>query len=579
MHRFAFLLPLLLVAASQDDRDQDHSRLLPLESRNQWTYEVSGGGTARMKVLRKKKYKGETYWIVQLQMKGSKETKHLRSDASGIKQHFYQLQSGSEILRIPTEDPVYEMVFPPTEGRTWELRLRDRDNNDVRRIHRILAEKKIEVPAGAFSCLGVELKILTNGKTTETTTTWYAIDVGIVEIVRRAFDDSGKQLRETALRLKSHKVKMPKPRAAEKPPDPEELKAETRSRLQAILDMAVEEEDHETAQLIANLMIGTLGADEAWARIERDAIEQIRQGTRSPSVSSGLKKAISAAEKALGKPYRLLGQSAKEIETELKGFLFGHLSDHVGALKAYNEFRRRARLDPVTWDWEISRGALYHSRYLANTGYANAREAMDLHKEDKKSPYYTPEGARAGMGGVVASGMLTRSISEWMASFYHRVLLLRPALRRIGTGMWSEGIDLTTPSVIDVSSGTEGSTGSEPVAFPADRTTGIGTRFTQYGELPKPVPGTDEKGLGYPVTLTFFHGTPREVEAVLRQGEKEVSCFVSTADRPTNPKAPSPTTICLMPKKPLAARKKYTVRIRCTIAGKAFSKEWSFTTR
>ncbi|HLG43128.1 MAG TPA: hypothetical protein VI643_07165, partial [Planctomycetota bacterium] len=121
--------------------------------------------------------------------------------------------------------------------------------------------------------------------------------------------------------------------------------------------------------------------------------------------------------------------------------------------------------------------------------------------------------------------------------------------------------------------------GPEPVAYPGPGQKEVEPKFTRMGELPRPMPGEDEKNFGNPITLTFFQGAPSKVNAKLFTAGVEVDCFVSSADKPSNPKAPYPNTICLMPKAALQSKKIYTVKISCELGGKAFAKDWTFTTK
>jgi uncharacterized protein YkwD len=561
-----FALASLFLAWVQDGSEPQ--RLLPLEARNEWTFDSKEAGPATIKVLRKKSYKSDAYWIVEFKTRTFKETRHLKVDAGGIKQHFLEISTPERVLQIPADDPVYEMVFPPERDRSWELRLMD-GKVLVRRIHRILEPARIEVPAGTFQCVGVELSITRDDKPSERAVTWFASDVGYVKLVREKLGPDGKAVESISFDLRSHKVKPPAGPQAEGPPDPVELEAETRKVLRRILEEAASHQDPETHQLAASFLTTALG--EETRPIDKDAT-----GTDAPAE---VRRALQAAEQALAKPYQALAAANKDVDSAVRGMFLARISQHVAAVKRLNFHRRAAGLAPVAWDWSISRGAMLHARYLAHTGYANAREAMDLHAEDPKSPYYTPEGAKAGPASVVAAWELDKSVDEWMVTFYHRVLMLKPHLKRIGTGMWTEGIDLATPSVIDTSSGVDGSPQSEPVAYPGPGQKEVEPRFTKMGELPRPMPGQDEKAFGNPVTLTFYGSTPSKVSARLLLGDREVDCFLSSADRPSNPAAPYPNTICLMPKAALRSRATYTVRISCEASGQVFSKEWAFTTR
>lgn len=567
----------LLAFASFQESPQDPVRLLPLAPRNRWTYEVQGGDEGEMRVLRRRKYSGKVYWVVEFKTGAFTETRHLRVDESGIQQRFYSIRTRSAVTRVPADDPVYELVFPPDPGRSWELRLTD-GRSTYRKVYRILARRKIDTPAGTFRSVGVELTGYRDDVKIEQTVTWYAGDVGIVQIEKRTFDAEGRTREETVYRLKGYRVKVPEGDSGKPPPDPGALADRTRSVLATLAHSAVQAEDPESIHVLVSLYRAVGGEDTELSREEEKARGWI--GSREPrSMAKALEKQIRSAGSGLSEAYRLLHRHSRDPTDALRGMLFETLAHHILALKKYNRIRIGAGLEPVLWDWELSRGAMLHARYLAATGMARARRAMDLHSEDPGSPYYSKAGARAGLGGMVASGPVDEVIDALMATFYHRVQMLKPNLRRIGTGMWTSGIDLAKPSVIDVSAGVQGPSGSKPIPYPPPGSTGVDVAFARCGELPKPVPGRDETKLGYPVTLTFPNGIPKNVEARLLKGAEEVECLMSCADKPTNPEVPCPGTICLLPAAPLQPRSKYTVKIACTLNGEPFALEWSFRTR
>ena len=169
-----------------------------------------------------------------------------------------------------------------------------------------------------------------------------------------------------------------------------------------------------------------------------------------------------------------------------------------------------------------------------------------------------------------------------MDTFYHRIPMLSPALRTIGTGMWEEGVDLTNPSLLDIVSGRkplkEGD--SETTIWPPDGKRGVQVMFNPSGELPKPVTGVDERKIGYPITLSFYSWAKiTNVQARLLLSGNEVPCHISTPKKPSNPAAGFDMTICLMAKRFMKPQSKYQVSITCDVNGKPFRKEWSFTTK
>jgi uncharacterized protein YkwD len=100
-------------------------------------------------------------------------------------------------------------------------------------------------------------------------------------------------------------------------------------------------------------------------------------------------------------------------------------------------------------------------------------------------------------------------------------------------------------------------------------------------ETPDPLPQTEDKMAGYPVTLTFAPRTlVRNVRADLTDDKKSVSIWLSSPEKPANPRHPGEqaNTICLLPKNPLELGRTYSVAVFAMVDGKDWSHSWSFTT-
>ena len=58
-----------------------------------------------------------------------------------------------------------------------------------------------------------------------------------------------------------------------------------------------------------------------------------------------------------------------------------------------------------------------------------------MHSEDPRLPGVTPGGKRAGKASVIAACNNPRAaLDSWLDTFYHRIPLLAPELRRVGYG-------------------------------------------------------------------------------------------------------------------------------------------------
>lgn len=166
-----------------------------------------------------------------------------------------------------------------------------------------------------------------------------------------------------------------------------------------------------------------------------------------------------------------------------------------------------------------------------------------------------PHGAILGEGG-------------WINTLYHRIPFVSYGAKGYGFGA------STKASTIDFSSG-----GAKPAAgalatWPVDGDTAIWTTFRCASEVPNPLPG--QTFAGYPISLTAsgalaitehtVEGDAGALDHVLLMKGKDSTGLIP-ADQ-----------VYLIPKAPLKASTKYTVKIAGTSGGAAFSKTWVFTT-
>jgi uncharacterized protein YkwD len=241
---------------------------------------------------------------------------------------------------------------------------------------------------------------------------------------------------------------------------------------------------------------------------------------------------------------------------------------------ALNAYRLRAGLEVARLSPALSKGCDLHALYLAK----NEFRGLSGHDEDPKGTGYTEEGARAGKRSVISPFNPHESpvdaLDSLMATLYHRVSLLQPGLSEVGVG-WAYRKDGLGYLVVDVGS-LEARVDPKvyPIVYPVDgqrevpREFGLGSR-----ETPNPVP---EEGAapGYPVTVQLPERRPADPELRLYQGGQEVSCWLSTPERPARKDWPQAGVACLIPKEKLKAEATYTVRFQ----DRALRKEWSFTT-
>jgi hypothetical protein len=221
----------------------------------------------------------------------------------------------------------------------------------------------------------------------------------------------------------------------------------------------------------------------------------------------------------------------------------------------------------------LSAGARAHAHYLGKHP-AQLAAWPDAHEEWPDKEGFSVAGSAAGLHSVITPDARTPelAISNWMATFYHRLPLLSPGLKGIGWGSES-GI-----SVLDSGSLVEPWMKDDRfVVWPHDGMRNVPLRFRR--ELPHPVPGENQNRWGYPITL---QGTLRNTTFTMKlydgkpTPENLVPCHLSTPWEPTNPELAPDGAACLIPKAALKPGATYTVEVKGLPGGRSL--RWSFRT-
>ena len=260
----------------------------------------------------------------------------------------------------------------------------------------------------------------------------------------------------------------------------------------------------------------------------------------------------------------------------------GFVADEIAALKYMNKLRKQAfegRLRDVPelkLERELCDGVQKHAAYLA-LNPEQAQAWPDAHEEYRDKEGYTPEGHWGGTHADIgpAGEKPEDAIDGWMGTFYHRIPMLVPELRRIGWGQ--AGVF----AAIDIQSFVVPSETEWTVVWPPDGAKDVAIDFARGGkELPNPVIEDPDQKFGYPVTLQIGNTKPDapspQINMKLLDGKNEVPCWYSTPDRPTNPDMALKNSWCLIPKGKLKANTTYTVMAEWYLTGNKIS--WTFKT-
>ncbi len=232
-------------------------------------------------------------------------------------------------------------------------------------------------------------------------------------------------------------------------------------------------------------------------------------------------------------------------------------------------------IEPLEIEPELSAGALAHAQYLAKHR-AQLAKWPDAHEEYPDREGFSAAGAWAGQHSVIAPGSRTSkdAIDGWMGTFYHRLPLLNPCLLRIGWGMHDD------IAVLDATSVSNPSLQRGWVPWPPPNMRSVPVAFQP--ELPNPVPGANQAGFGYPVTLQHF-GWSSEATATMTlhhggsPSAPQVDCWAITPATPINPELVPPGAYCLIPKAPLKRASRYTVVAQLSTGDEPWV--WTFSTR
>jgi len=253
----------------------------------------------------------------------------------------------------------------------------------------------------------------------------------------------------------------------------------------------------------------------------------------------------------------------------------------ANVLAILNRVRIASGLKPVALDETLSRACAGHAQYLV----AHITPDQDPHGENPALSGFTKEGNQCGENSVIISAVPPdEGVNYFLATFFHRIPLLDPGLRRIGFG-FARGGSWGYATVIDIFSAVE-QTGTEFVIFPGIDQTNVPLTFGLFrkgvtvNEYPDPLPDDKDKIAGYPVTITFTRSQQiTSVKATMTNERGDsIECWIYTPEHPAVDKDYQQNSIVLLAKDQLQKASRYTVTIEALVNEKKFSKSWSFTT-
>lgn len=256
------------------------------------------------------------------------------------------------------------------------------------------------------------------------------------------------------------------------------------------------------------------------------------------------------------------------------------------AIAQANSYRSLVGAIPLLPHSTIATAAQNHADYYMANHADSTAWTYGPHGEVENKPKYT--GRRAsdrvkaagfawGGGAEVMhfTGDPVASVDGWIATVFHRLIILDPNAHYTGYGVGSNG--QTAVDVMDfgggpTASGVWSSATPYPLAYPANGQTNVPPSW--YGaESPDPLPPGAQRPVGYPVTLQGVGGTLQVTQAELR-----------LTDGTVVPVHPNPAgcanggCYALIAVAPLNPNTTYVVAASGTVATVPFAQEWRFTT-
>ena len=254
----------------------------------------------------------------------------------------------------------------------------------------------------------------------------------------------------------------------------------------------------------------------------------------------------------------------------------------IAALDRTNWYRKNVGVQLVDMDPAINLAAQSHANYYEKhvAAYNSGQIPGGAHAESSAfADGFTGEdfGDRMAAAGYMGSpgfevmafiGNPVSAVDGWVETVYHRIPYVTPEMIDAGYGGSSKA------DVMNFGRG--GANGQHVVVYPWDGQTGLKRSWDGY-ESPQPPPPESGYPSGTIITLTTSAGMALEIDS-----HQILDPAGTPLDHVWHPKGSNgfmSATWALYANSPLEPETTYTVSLSGQLAGSAWSKEWSFTTK
>ena len=256
------------------------------------------------------------------------------------------------------------------------------------------------------------------------------------------------------------------------------------------------------------------------------------------------------------------------------------------AIEHVNTYRALVGAIPLLPHPAIMTAAQNHAAYYMTNHADASAEIYSAHGEVNGKPGYTGKWPSDRIkatgfpwpGGAEVMhfvGAPISSVDGWMATIFHRLLLLDPNAHYAGYGSDKNAnvaVDVLDLGAGPIDAGVWSSAVPYPLAYPFDGQTNVPPSWSG-GESPDPLPPGAQRPVGYPFTLQGIGGTVHIDTIELRTAAGQT---VSVHPNPTD----CATFHCyaVIAVAPLQPNTEYVVEASGNVAGVAFHQQWHFTT-